>query len=123
MYRFGHLEPHTISNQQRPIMKKIEKIKSKSNFWNQQRSIMKKQKNPVQIQIQLLESTKANYEKIKSKSNFWAIGCIWLLGTTYSRQSTKANYEKTEKNPILGIFLLIWLKKVIHAVIYVEFIL
>jgi len=54
-----------------------------------------------------LESTKANYEKIKSKSNFVAIGCIWLLGTAYNRQSTKANYEKTEKNPILGIFLLI----------------
>jgi len=45
MHHFGHLEPHTISNQQRPIMKKTEKIQSKSNskFWNQQRSIMKKQ--------------------------------------------------------------------------------
>jgi len=36
----------------------------------------KTEKNPIQIQLQLLESTKVNYEKTekiqtKSKSNFW----------------------------------------------------
>jgi len=70
-----------------------------------------------------LESTKANYEKIKSKSNFWAIGCIWLLGTKYNRQSKKANYEKNRKKSNLGHFPPNLIKKVIHTVIYVEFIL
>jgi len=89
MHHFGHLEPHTISNQQRPIMKKTEKIQSKSNsnFWNQQRSIMKKQKK---------SKPNPNPTFGPLDASFWSLG-----------KSTKANYEKTEKNPILGIFLLI----------------
>jgi len=71
MHHFGHLESHTISKA-RPIMKKTEKIQSKSNskFWNQQINYEKNRTIPIQIQIQLLESTKANYEKKNPNPTF-----------------------------------------------------